>query len=206
LKFLNLEAWRQINMRKHEDAVITQAVLQGDVERYSELLDKYQKYIGTVVARRVPEKDTAAVTHDVFVQAYKSLSGYSGKVPFGSWASGIAVRVCCNYWRREKRYRKRLVETADGDSREWLENSAGNRQEERAEHLVRQEDTRKLLKYLLEQLSPEDRTLVESIYFDDMPLKEVAAALEWSLVKTKVRALRARRKMRRILEEIGDEL
>ncbi|MFA6717407.1 MAG: RNA polymerase sigma factor [Victivallaceae bacterium] len=193
-------------MRKHEDAVITQAVLQGDVERYSELLDKYQTYVGTVVARRVPEKDAAAVTHDVFVQAYKSLSGYSGRVPFGSWATGIAVRLCCNYWRREKRYRKHLVEATTGDTREWLENTAGNSRTEKAEYLVQQQDMQKLLQWALNQLSPEERALIESIYFDDLPLKEIAEAFEWSLVKTKVKALRARRKMRKILETIGDGL
>ncbi|MDD5599180.1 MAG: RNA polymerase sigma factor [Victivallaceae bacterium] len=193
-------------MREHEDAVITQAVLRGDVERYSELLDKYQTYIGTVVARRVPEKDAPAVTHDVFVQAYKSLSGYSGRVSFGSWATGIAVRTCCNYWRREKRYRRHLVEAATGDTREWLENTAGNGREEKAEYLIQQQDTQKLLQWLLNQLSPEERALIESIYFDDLPLREIAAAFEWSLVKTKVRALRARRKMRKILETTGDGL
>lgn len=191
-------------MQNHEDAAITQAILQGDVERYSELLDKYQTLIGAVVARRVPGKEVAAVTHEVFVQAYKSLPGYSGRVPFGNWATGIAVRTCCDYWRREKRYRRQLVEAAGGDSREWLENTAGHSREEKAEHLVQQEDMRKLLQRVLRQLSPENRTLLESIYFDDLPLKQVAAALEWSLVKTKVRALRARREMRKILETIGD--
>jgi RNA polymerase sigma-70 factor (ECF subfamily) len=194
-------------MRKHEDDAIVQAIKRGNVERFSELLDKYQATIGAIVTKRIPEKDVEAVTHEIFVQSYRSLSGYSGEVPFGNWATRIAVRSCCNYWREEYLRRSRTVSIESvGDSRSWLDNIAGNGREDVAEHLVQQQDTADIMQWLLGQLSPEDRTLIESIYFEDMPLKEVAVALEWSLVKTKVRALRARRKMRQLLETIGETL
>jgi DNA-directed RNA polymerase specialized sigma24 family protein len=49
-------------------------------------------------------------------------------------------------------------------------------------------------------LSPEDRTLVELVYFEDMPIKEAAAVLEKSVTATKVKAMRARQKMRSLIE------
>ena len=194
-------------MRNHEDAGITAKILEGDIELYADLMNKYQERIFSIVARRVPENDVSSLVHETFVQAYRSLSGYSGKVPFGNWAARIAVRSCCAYWRREYRHRKRQVHMHSGEEQQqWLEQIPASNSCTEADYIVKKQDAAKLSKWLLDQLSPENRTLIESIYFDDMPLRDVAAALEWSLVKTKVRALRARHKMKELLESIGESI
>lgn len=192
-------------MYKHEDAAIAAAILQGDINRYAELIDKYHDTVFAIVARRIPAENVPMVAHDVFVRAYQSLSNYSGTVAFGNWTSRIAIRVCCDYWRQTMRHQTACMDApADVDQRQWLENIAGSNETDDADNILHQQETRKLMSWLLRQLSAEDRTLVESIYFDDQPLKDVAAALGWSLVKTKVRAMRARRKMRKLLEKMGE--
>lgn len=179
-------------MRNHEDADITAKIIDGNIELYADLLSKYQNMVFSVVAKRVPENDVPVLVHETFVQAYQSLSAYSGKVPFGNWAVGIAVRTCYAYWRREYRHRKRQVSLPSSEEqRQWLEQIPAFSSRSEADNIVKKQDAVKLSSWLLEQLSPENRALIESIYFDDMPLKEVAKALDWSLVKTKVRALRA---------------
>jgi len=194
-------------MHNHEDAGITAKILDGDIELYAELMNKYKERIFSIVTRRVPENDVANLVHETFVQAYRSLPGYSGKVPFGNWAARIAVRTCCAHWRREYRHRKHQMNMDSGEGQQqWLEQIPTQSSSNEADHIVNKQDAAKLSKWLLDQLSPENRTLIESIYFDEMPLKEVAAALEWSLVKTKVRALRARHKMKKLLEAIGESI
>ena len=42
------------------------------------------------------------------------------------------------------------------------------------------------------------------MYFEELPTKEVAATLDWSLPKVKVRAFRARKKLRQIIERLLD--
>jgi len=42
------------------------------------------------------------------------------------------------------------------------------------------------------------------MYFEELPIKEVAATLGWSLSKAKVRAFRARKKLRQIVERLLD--
>ncbi len=191
-------------MQKHGDYEIVKAILQGDIERYSELLDKYQGAIYAIVARRIPVTEVPAVAHEVFVQAYKSLSGYSGKAQFGNWVSRIAVRTCCSYWRKKNRDRNRHVSIdADEGKTTQITATAANSASAVTNNLE-QRETREILNKVLDRLSAEDRTLIESVYFDGMPLKEVAEAMNWSVVTTKVRAFRARRKMKRLLEEMGN--
>jgi len=194
-------------MHNHEDARIAAKILDGNIELYADLMSKYQEKIFSIVVRRVPGNDVSALVHETFVQAYQSLAGYSGKVPFGNWATRIAIRTCYAYWRREYRHKAHQVNLPSSEEQQnWLEQIPTSNLQDEADNIVKKQDAVKLSNWLLNQLSSENRTLVESIYFDDMPLKEIAATLEWSLVKTKVRALRARRKMRKLLESIGESL
>ena len=194
-------------MHKHEDAEIVAKILAGNIDLYAELMDKYRDGICAIAAKRVPVEDVAGVVHDIFVAAYQSLETYSGKAPFGNWAARIAIRICYAYWRDKYRRRKRVIMMPPGKNEQgWLEHLSGDETENEAEARNRKQDAEKLSRWLLTQLSPEDKTLIECIYFDDMPLKDVAEALEWSLAKTKVRAMRARKKMRKLLESIGESV
>jgi RNA polymerase sigma-70 factor, ECF subfamily len=56
---------------------------------------------------------------------------------------------------------------------------------------------------LLAQLKPDDRTLLTLHYLNGMRFREIAEYLGWSLGKTKVRTLRAKRKLQQILEKHG---
>ncbi len=187
-----------------EDAGIIKAVLDGDIDQYAELVNRYQPVVYTIVSKRIPEKDVASVANETFVQAYSSLANYSGKSPFKNWCTGIAIRVCCMYWRQQQRHRRLQVSLDDMDDAQFREYSSSDA--EQSEHLINQQDKRKLLLWVLGQLSADDRTLIESVYLDDIPLKMVAEAMGWSLVKAKVRAFRARKKMKSILERIGDQI
>jgi DNA-directed RNA polymerase specialized sigma24 family protein len=105
------------------------------------------------------------------------------------------------------RHRARLVSMSPTqDQWRWIEQAAVCKAPDEADHLVKHAEAAGILEWLLGQLSPEDRTLIESVYIEGMLLREVAAALEWSIIKTKVRAMRARRKMRLLLESIGESL
>ncbi len=195
------------NMHNDEDSAIITAILQGNVECYRQLLEKYEKTVSVIVSKRVPEDVVATVVHDVFVRVYKALDKYRNHQHFAGWLSRIAIRTCYDYWRDRKRYESRHVSTElSDDQQSWLEQAAVCNRKDEADYLAHSKDAGDVINWMLNQLSPDDRTLIESIYFEDMKLKEIAEVLNWSLVKTKVRAMRARRKMRTILESTGDLL
>ena len=103
------------------------------------------------------------------------------------------------------RHRKRQIEPPpNAELLQWFEQLSRCSTADEADQLVRRREAAELTEWLLKQLAPEDRTLIEAIHVDGMRLKDVAAALGWSLIKTKVRAMRARNKMRKLLESMGD--
>jgi RNA polymerase sigma-70 factor (ECF subfamily) len=58
------------------------------------------------------------------------------------------------------------------------------------------------LQWALGRLSPENRLVVTLVHLDGHSIREAAALLGWSMINVKVRAHRARRALRNILEEL----
>ncbi len=135
------------------------------------------------------------LTHDVFVEAYLSLRSYRGTAPWIHWLRKIAVRVGYRYWT--------------------------NRQGRACEVLLSEDDWRRLdgtlpeptqataaadLVYaVLAQLAPSDRLILTLLYLDDCTMAEAAERAGWTVVGTKVRAFRARNRLRKLIEGGFDE-
>jgi RNA polymerase sigma-70 factor (ECF subfamily) len=85
------------------DAEAIQAVLAGDVDRYAELVDKYQApairlafgYLGNY-------EDARDVSQDAFVSAYKALSRFQSRAKFSTWLYRIVVNACTDALRRRQ--------------------------------------------------------------------------------------------------------
>ena len=60
--------------------------------------------------------------------------------------------------------------------------------------------SRDLAEKLLANLEPEDRSVMQMLYADEMSVGETAEILGWSRSKTKMRAWRARNALRSILK------
>ncbi|MBP7829787.1 MAG: RNA polymerase sigma factor [Kiritimatiellae bacterium] len=182
------------------DAEIVQRVVGGDVEAFEHLLRRHAARVFENVGRRVPAAEVPAVAQDVFLGAFRSLASYGRRQPFDHWLLRIARRRCYDYWRLRKRVDRHRAEPRDENARDWLERvTAGPVCEQGREEAGREEAAR-AVRQALEALDPEDRAMMEAVYFEEVPLKDVAAGFGWSLAKTKMRALRARRALRGILE------
>ena len=86
-----------------DDLEIIRRVLHGEVDRFAELIARYQQHVTRITNRHVPPDRVAEVAHDVFVRAYTSLSSFSRQIPFEHWLSGVAVRTCYDFWRARRR-------------------------------------------------------------------------------------------------------
>ncbi|MFA7232459.1 MAG: RNA polymerase sigma factor [Victivallaceae bacterium] len=186
-------------MPESEDREIIEQVLNGKIEDFSLLIDKYKRRVFGLVSRRIPAVDLEDTVQDVFIRIYSSLGSFSKNKPFENWLTIITLRGCCDYWRKKSRQKEYLNTPVDKDQLEWLDDLSSKNETGRD---VPQAEMAEMLKWTLNQLSAEDRTLVEMIYFEELPIKDAAETLEWGLSKTKIRAMRARHKMRKIISTL----
>jgi RNA polymerase sigma-70 factor (ECF subfamily) len=107
--------------------------------------------------------------------------------------------------RAAKRRPEQIVSELTENENEWLDEKlliAANDQHRSAERDLIAAD---LADRVLGVLSPEDRLALTMIDGDDAPIKEVAEMTGWSESKVKVRAFRARRRVREAMEKLIGE-
>jgi RNA polymerase sigma-70 factor (ECF subfamily) len=180
-----------------EDLQVVEQVLQGDVDRFEELVARYRPHVARIVNRHVPPDRVEEVAHDVFVRAYMGLAGYSTDVPFDHWLSGIAVRACYDFWRAAKRDATPVSALAE-EHDAWIERVLAADSEIQFQEEIRRREARDVLRWALGRLSPENRLVLTLVYLEGHSVREAARLLDWSVVNVKVRAYRARQALRQL--------
>jgi RNA polymerase sigma-70 factor, ECF subfamily len=183
-----------------DDGELLQHIRRGEIDRYADLISRYQRHVIRIVSRRVPEDRTEEIAHDVFVRAYVRLAQFSGSVSFEHWLAGIAVRTCYDFWRGRKR-EELPVSALTNDHHRWIEQTLAAQSEEQFHNQVRRREATEVLEWALGQLSPENRAVVTLVHLDGHSVREAAQLLGWSVVNVKVRAHRARQILRTLLLE-----
>ena len=135
------------------------------------------------------------------MKAYTQLGSFEGRGSIEGWLTRIATNTCLNMVRGAKRRPEYTVSDLTDDEQHWLEqHSASERNDERSvESDVVAAD---LADRLLSVLPAEDQQALLMIDGEDASIKEVAEATGWSESKVKVRAFRARRKLREAMEKL----
>jgi RNA polymerase sigma-70 factor (ECF subfamily) len=173
-------------------------VEQGDEVAARELLHHFYPFVLKLVRahlpRRIGEEDLVQM---IFIKVFHKLNQYRGRMPLQHWISRIAVNTCLNALKAEKiRPEWRL-----GDFSEEI--AAGIEKLAAIEIDTAINDdcdlARKLVTELIAQLSPEDRLVITLLHLEEKSVEEIHALTGWSRSGIKVRAFRARAKMKKML-------
>ena len=143
-------------------------------------------------ARRLAEEDLA---QDIFLKMFTRLDQYQGRdgVPFEHWLSRLAVTTCLDALRAEKRRPEwRWADLGDSE-REWLDFFTGETAAPTPSDAL---GAREMVEKLIALLSPDDRLVITLLDLQERSIAEISALTGWSISLVKVRAFRARRKMR----------
>lgn len=165
----------------------------GDREAFTRVIKRHSETILRQMRRFAPETGVREdLAQDVFVEAWLSLNNYQPRAPFLHWLQTIATRVGYKYWKELQR-RRRHVPLRDDDARP-LDPA------EEPDALI-PEDAARRLDATLALLAPEDRLVLTLTYYEGLSAAQIAERLGWNAALVRMRAFRARRKMRRWLEK-----
>ena len=117
------------------------------------------------------------------------------------WLTRIATNTCLNMLRSAGRRPELVTSDLSEDETTWLErvsNSVGTGTPDAEQRAIAAD----LAERVLETLGPEDRLALTMIDGEGASVNEVAEVTGWSESKVKVRAFRARKKAREILEKL----
>lgn len=181
------------------DKRLVELVLGGDQFAFEQIFDRHKRLVGIVAARyfRRPE-EIEEIVQTAFTKAYHELAKFRGEHDrsFASWLSTITSNVCFDTLRTQKRRPVTLTcELSEVEADAILEITADDSRV--AENGLLDRD---LIEKLLANLAPDDRALLQMLYAEEMSMAEIAATLEWSVPKVKIRAWRARASLRKVLK------
>lgn len=158
------------------------ASLGGDPSAFAHLVRAHERRVFRLAGRffRRPE-DIEEVAQETFLTIWRKLSTYRADAPFEHWLTRICLNCCYGRLRREKQDGVELdpnLESPQADP-----------------------DARLEVRTLLSRLRPEDRFILQLLDGQGWSVAEIANRLGWSRVNVKVRAHRARKRLRKIVEE-----
>ena len=155
---------------------------QRDPSRFADLYDRHFDRVYAFVVHRVRDRDAAEdVTSEVFQKALSALPRFELRgAPFGAWLLRIAANAIVD---RAKRSAREIV-----DSDRVPETAAA------PDTTVADEWARVFR--MIEQLPPDQRTVIVARYIEEQSIQEVAARLhrsEGAIKQLQLRALQALR-------------
>jgi RNA polymerase sigma-70 factor (ECF subfamily) len=118
------------------------------------------------------------------------------------WLTRITTNTCLNLLRSSKRKPELTVSDLTEDESTWLDDQLAGTAKERHQSSERSLVAADLANRVLETMSADDQLVLTLIDGEDTPVKEVAEMTGWSVSKVKVQAFRARRKMRKAVEQL----
>jgi RNA polymerase sigma-70 factor (ECF subfamily) len=130
----------------------------------------------------------------IFVRIFQRLDQYSGLAPLEHWVSRVAINVCLNQIETERiRPESRYADLSEEQATivEQLASTPAEIPEEQSEL------AREIVAKLLLKLEPADRLIITMLHLEERSVAEIRARTGWSAIVIKVRAYRARQKLKR---------
>jgi RNA polymerase sigma-70 factor, ECF subfamily len=180
---------------------LVKAALAHDDDAARELVRRLYPLIAKIVRahrpRRTSEEDLSQM---IFIKLFQKLSQFSGKVPLEHWVSRIAVNTCLNQIAAEKvRPELRHADLSE-EEQAVVQNLAASSEELGPD---RRFASRQLVEHLLDLLKPAERLVIDLLYLQQRSVEEIRQLTGWGASLIKVRAFRARRKMKDQLDKIS---
>lgn len=176
------------------------AALPDDPEGEAALVRRLTPLILKLVRSHQPRRESEEdLVQTILIKIFRKFSQYSGEVPLVHWVSRIAINTCLNQYSREKcRPEVRHADLSEEEAShiERTQSEPGGRSP--AEILEMSE----LAESLLSGLPAEDRRVLELLYIDRHSIEETSALTGFTPGAVKVRAFRARARLRETLPRL----
>jgi RNA polymerase sigma-70 factor (ECF subfamily) len=183
------------------DVEIIQAVLDGAVDRYAELVDRYQDgALNVAFSMLGNEEDAKDASQEAFVSAYRALRRFRGGAKFSTWLYRIVVNECKDVYKRRARQPVAVatVGEPDPDSNGVLFVDVEDPTASPRDQLANRELGRRI-SAAIGELPMKQRTAFLLHHVHGLPLEEVAAVMRCRLGTVKSHIFRATHQLQEAL-------
>ncbi len=173
------------------------AALQQDEAAARELVQRLYPLVAKLVRAHRPARTAEEdLCQMIFIRVLQKLSQFSGTVPLEHWVSRIAVNTCLNQIQAEKARPELREADLSEEQAAVIRNLATTAGELAPDQSFA---SRQLVEHLMNALQPAERVVIDLLYLQQQSVAEIRGVTGWSAALVKIRAFRARQKMKRLL-------
>jgi len=183
-----------------------QRVLQGEVNAFEILVERYKNLVAHIVFRMVSQPtDREELCQEVFIKAFQKLASFRFESKFSTWIGRIAYNTCVNYLKKKK---IPLVqdELAPAPNLQYGASDASLRitrsvhaQTPQPDELYERDELANLVQREIDHLPPVHRVIITLFHQQDMSIKDIATMMQLPEGTVKSHLFRARQRLKRRL-------
>ena len=183
-----------IKMDQKDDRYYISRVLEGDVQSFSYLVDKYKDMVFTLAFRILKNRENAEeVAQDSFMKVYQNLGKFKLKSKFSTWLYRIVYNTTIS------KVRVKQKPTISIENQKFFEIVDEKQKTSKSFDI---ENNKMILQRLLNKLDESDRALITLYYLDECKISEISEITGFNRSNIKVKLHRARKKMQEELHKI----
>lgn len=172
----------------------------GDADSFNQLILRWERPIYALAYRVIGrEEDARDVCQETFLRAFRALPGFKGEAKFSSWVYRIALNLCRDWMRRQRRApTMQMPEGVDP-----IEMAGERGPVESIETLVERRELSGVVEEAMKLLPDEQRTAIILKEYHGMTFQEIADLQGCPLSTVKTRLYQGLSVLRRHLEKNG---
>jgi RNA polymerase sigma-70 factor (ECF subfamily) len=175
-----------------DERLIRQYAL-GDRRAFAHLLDRYRQRIVTLVRCRLGARSlwVEDVAQDVFLQVHRKAQSFEGRSTFKTWLFSVALNVCRDHLRRERRaVHSSTIEGDDDGTLAALPCESLDPLE-----MLERTERDALIRGAIERLTPANRIVLQLRDWEEMSYDQIAVVLAVPVGTVRSRLHNARAKL-----------
>ena len=182
------------------DEELVSRSMGGDPESFNQLIKRWERPIFALAYRTIGREDDARdVVQETFLRAFRGLSGFKGQAKFSSWLYRIALNLCRDWVRRQRR--TPVVQAPDGV--DLIELAGQAESVESADEAVERKDLSRAVARAMSTLPEDQRAAIVLKEYHGLTFQEIADLLGCPLSTVKTRLYQGLTVLRRELERSG---
>ena len=186
-------------MASTDEELVARSVA-GDHDSFNQLILRWERPIYALAYRVIGrDEDARDVCQETFLRAFRALPGFKGQAKFSSWLYRIALNLCRDWIRRQKR--TPVVAAPEGI--DIIELAADQGPVESIEDLVARQQLSETVAIAMQHLPEEQRTAIILKEYHGLTFQEIADLQGCPLSTVKTRLYQGLSVLRRDLESRG---
>ncbi|MEP6916117.1 MAG: sigma-70 family RNA polymerase sigma factor [Acidobacteriota bacterium] len=203
---------RRLNQRTRESSPLTEHGMPstdeelvarsqgGDLDSFNQLVLRWERPIYALAYRVIGrEEDARDVAQETFLRAFRALKGFKGQAKFSSWLYRIALNLCRDWMRRERR--TPVAQAPEGV--DIIELAGETTPSESIDDRVARHQIGRVVGKAMASLPEEQRNAIILKEYHGLTFQEIAELLDCPLSTVKTRLYQGLSVLRKQLQDAG---